>query len=79
MIVPDILLVNSLEANTLQVEAALTLRLVLPATLGVAALLAILPPDLRTDLTLGRVLPLHRGVHLLLQLLGHVGRLDGDL
>ena len=86
MIVPVILLGNSLEADTLEVEACLALitdedglSVVLPAALGAAALLALLLLVVQTDLALGRVLPFHGRVHLLLQLLGPVGRLDGDL
>ena len=44
-----------------------------------AGLLALPPLVVLTDLALRGVLPLHRGVHLQLQLLRPVGQLDGDL
>ena len=71
MIVPVILLGDSLEAETLDVEAALTLVKdqdtlsdVLPSALGAATLLALPPLMVLTHLTLGGVLPLQK-------LLGH--------
>ena len=86
MIVPVILLRNSLEADTLDVHAALTLvtdqdavRVVLPPALEAAAVLALPSLVVLTDLALRCVLPLHRSVHLQLQLLRPVGKLEGDL
>ena len=71
MIIPVVLLRNSLQADTLEVEAALTLVTdqntlsdVLPSALGAAALLALPPLIVLTHLALGGVLPLQN-------LLGH--------
>ena len=71
MIVPVILPGGSLEAETLDVEAALTLVTdqdtlsdVLPSALGAAALLALPPLMVLTHLALGGVVPLQN-------LLGH--------